>query len=98
MCGARLMVARSTAVANQAEKRHRSFDKSVEEWRRKLSDVQAELDRSLSDGRSSSSDTFRLKAQIDETHESIKALRRENKNLSGACDVSSTTPTLCCNT
>ena len=77
------MCHRSTAIANQAEKRQRGFDKSVDEWRRKLADVQAELERSLADGRSSNSDSFRMRAQLDETHESIEALRRENKNLSG---------------
>ena len=67
------MCHRSTAIANQAEKRQRGFDKSVDEWRRKLADVQAELERSLADGRSSNSDSFRMRAQLDETHESIEA-------------------------
>ena len=48
-----------------------------------IADVQAELDRANSDGRASAAEVYKLKSQIDETHETIEALRRENKNLSG---------------
>ena len=55
----------------------------MSEWRAKLGEVQAELERSLSDGRSTSAECFRTKSQIEEASSSIDALRRENKNLSG---------------
>ena len=74
---------RSQALANQAEKRQRNFDKVIDEWKQKVADLQADLDRSNADGRASAAEVYKLKTQIDETHENIEALRRENKNLSG---------------
>ena len=74
---------RSQALANQAEKRQRNFDKVIDEWKQKVADLQADLDRSNADGRASAAEVYKLKSQIDETHETIEALRRENKNLSG---------------
>ena len=78
-----MCVCRSQALANQAEKRQRGFDKTIDEWKQKVADLQAELERSNAEGRGNAAEVYRLKAQIDETHESIEALRRENKNLSG---------------
>lgn len=73
----------ATAIANQAEKRQRAFDKTVDEWKRKVADLQAELDNAHSECRNSQAQTYTLKSQIEEYSDSIDALRRENKNLSG---------------
>lgn len=74
---------RSTAIANQAEKRQRAFDKTIDEWKRKVADVQSELERSNAEGRGNAAEVYKLRAQMDETGDTIEALRRENKNLSG---------------
>ncbi len=75
----------SQAIANQAEKRQRAFDKTVDEWKTKVADLQAELESSQRDSRTNAAEVYKLRAQIDEGHDSIEALRRENKNLSGQC-------------
>lgn len=76
-------VERSQSIAANSEKQQRSFDKTIDEWKAKVADVQAELERANADGRATAADVYKLKSQIDETHETIEALRRENKNLSG---------------
>ena len=37
----------------------------------------------MAESRASAADVYKMKAQIDEAHDTIEALRRENKNLSG---------------
>ena len=71
------------SIASQAEKRQRQFDKAIEEWRQKCTDLQSELDSASGESRANAAEVFKLKAQIEETHDTIEALRRENKNLSG---------------
>ena len=68
-------------IANQAEKRQRAFDKTVDEWKRKVTDLQTETDTALRDGRSTAADVYKLRAQLDEANEGLEAMRRENKNL-----------------
>jgi len=70
-------------VITQHEKRQRQFDKLIEEWQRKVVDLQTELDKSQKESRSNAADAYKFKAQLDENREVIDALRRENKNLSG---------------
>jgi len=65
----------SALLSNQAEMCERSFDKVVEEWKRKVADLQGELERAHA------AEVYKLRAQLDETLETIEALRRENKNL-----------------
>ena len=62
--------------------RQRAFDKTVDEWKRKCADLQSELENSQRESRGNAAEVYKLKAQIEETHDSIEALRRENKNLS----------------
>ena len=61
------------------------FDKTVDDWKRKVGDLQHELEQALADGRGNAAEVYRLKAQLDEAHDSTEAIRRENKNLSGTC-------------
>jgi len=71
------------AVITQHEKRQRQFDRLVDEWKRKVMDLQIELDNSQKESRSNAAEAYKFKAQLDEDREVIDALRRENKNLSG---------------
>ena len=70
-----------SGIANQAEKRQRSFDKVVDEWKKKVADLQAELDKSQKEQRTVAADVYRLRAQLEEANEATESVRRENKNL-----------------
>merc|ERR1712042_390997 len=73
---------RAQAVAAQAEKKQRGFDKAIDEWKRKVGDLSHELEGANADSRANAAEVFRMKSQVEESHESVEALRRENKNLS----------------
>jgi len=73
----------SQALASQAEKRQRSFDKVVDEWKRKVADLQAELERSQRESRGHAAEVYKLRSQLEESNDSAESLRRDNKNLSG---------------
>jgi len=73
----------TSSVANQAEKRQRSFDKVVDDWKRKVADLQAEVERSQRESRANATEVYKLKAQLEEAADAIEAVRRENKNLTG---------------
>jgi len=77
------VIVQCQAVITQHEKRQRQFDKLVDEWKRKVLDVQTELDNCQKESRSNAADAYKCKTQLDENREVIDALRRENKNLSG---------------
>jgi len=70
-------------VIAQHDKRQRQFDRLVEEWKRKVVDLQTELDNAQKESRSNAAEAYKFKTQLDENREVIDALRRENKNLSG---------------
>merc|ERR1711992_107214 len=42
---------RAQAMANSAEKRQRAFDKTIDEWKRKVADMQHELEQASSESR-----------------------------------------------
>lgn len=65
------------------EKKQRGFDKTVAEWKSKVNDLQLELEAAQKEARSYSAELFRVKAQVEESQDSVEALRRENKNLAG---------------
>lgn len=72
------------AINAQNDKRQRQFDKLIDEWKKKVSDVQLELESSQKEARANASEVYKTKAQLEEAQEVIEGLRRENKNLSGA--------------
>ena len=78
------MSLQAQAISSQAEKRQRAFDKTIDDWKRKVADLQAELENAQRESRSNAAEVYKLRAQIDELMESMEALKRENKNLSGA--------------
>ena len=79
----RLLCIQSTSLASQAEKRQRSFDKVVDDWKRKVADLQAELEKSQRESRGNAAEVYKLRAQLEESSDTIEAVRRENKNLTG---------------
>jgi septal ring factor EnvC (AmiA/AmiB activator) len=73
----------SQSLASQAEKRQRSFDKVIDDWKRKVADLQAELEKSQRESRGTAAEVYKLRAQLEESSDAIEAVRRENKNLTG---------------
>ena len=73
----------STSNANNLEKKQRAFDKTVQEWKTKVKDLEIEIDRSHKETRNYSTELYRVKAQLEEAQDGTESLRRENKNLSG---------------
>lgn len=48
-----------------------------------MNDLQSELENAQKEARGYSAELFRVKAQMEEAHDTVEALRRENKNLAG---------------
>merc|ERR1712077_111155 len=69
------------AAAIITEKRGRTFDKVIGEWKAKHDDLVAEVDASNKECRNYASDLFRVKAGLDETTQQLDVVKRENKNL-----------------
>merc|ERR1711884_747682 len=69
------------AAALITEKRGKNFDKVLGEWQSKAADVSAEVAASQDEGRTYTSELFRLKAAQDEALEQLDIVKRENKNL-----------------
>ena len=72
---------RTHAAAIITEKRGKSFDKVLGEWKAKADDLMAELEACRCESRNYSSEVFRLKAACDESMEQLDVVKRENKNL-----------------
>ena len=53
----------------------------INEWQLKVDDFSTELETSQNEMRNYNSETFRLKACLEETTEQLEVMKRENKNL-----------------
>ena len=62
----------------------KSLEKTVQDWKKKAGDLQAELDMAGGDARSAAAEAFRYKSEIEERDDTIEALRREIRAL-GEC-------------
>ncbi|XP_043200285.1 myosin heavy chain, muscle-like isoform X9 [Amphibalanus amphitrite] len=74
-------VERAQQLAAQMEKKAKSFDKIIAEWKMKVDDVAGELDASQRDCRNYSTELYRVRSTYDESVEQLEAVRRENKSL-----------------
>merc|ERR1712113_702080 len=72
---------RTHAAAVIIDKRSKNFDKVVGEWKVKADDLTAEIEACNSKFRNYSSEVARLKSALEETHEQMDVIKRENKNL-----------------
>ncbi|VDP19816.1 unnamed protein product [Heligmosomoides polygyrus] len=77
---ARSDVDRHLTVIASLEKKQKAFDKIVEDWKRKVDDIQKEIDATNRDSRNTSTEVFKLRSAMDNLTEYIETLRRENKN------------------
>jgi len=73
---------RAQIMANQFDKKQKAFDKTIEDWKIKVEGVQADIERATADGREHQTGVYTLKAQLDESLDSIENMRKENKTLS----------------
>lgn len=78
-----LFLFQANALASALEKKQKSFDKIIAEWKAKVDDLAAELDASQKECRNYSTEVFKVKAAYEENQEALEAVRRENKNLAG---------------
>merc|ERR1739842_154377 len=72
----------SQGLAAAAEKKQRSFEKIIGEWKIKVDEMAHDLDISQSESRNASADLFKMKAKYDEGMEQLDAMQRENRVLS----------------
>jgi len=77
------MFLQAQSISSQAEKRQRAFDKTIDEWKRKVADLQNDLENSQRESRGHAAEVYKLRAQMEELLESMEALKRENKSLAG---------------
>ena len=78
-----MLLLQAQAIAAQADKRQRQFDKTIDEWKEKCEALEQDLDRSQSESRAHAAEIYRLKSQIEEANEQVESLRRDNRNLQG---------------
>lgn len=74
---------KAKAANDQNEKRQKQFDKLIDEWKQKVSDLQTQLESAQKEARSSAAEAYKYKSQLEETTGVIDGLKREVKNLSG---------------
>ncbi|XP_042212117.1 myosin heavy chain, muscle-like isoform X1 [Homarus americanus] len=72
---------RAQNLAIAAEKKQKSFDRIITEWKVKVDDLAVELDSSQKECRNYSSELFRVKASYEENLGTLDSVRRENKGL-----------------
>ena len=81
-----ILLLQSNVNSSTLEKKQRQFDRTIQEWTLKVKELQTEIDTAHTEARGYSAELFRVKAQYEETSDTIEALRRENKNLAGKLD------------
>jgi len=72
----------SQGLAAAAEKKQRSFEKIIGEWKIKVDELAHDLDISQQESRNASAELFKMKAKYDEGMEQVDAMQRENRVLS----------------
>uniref|UniRef100_A0A0K0FNS7 Myosin-2 (inferred by orthology to a C. elegans protein) n=1 Tax=Strongyloides venezuelensis TaxID=75913 RepID=A0A0K0FNS7_STRVS len=69
------------SIINQLDKKQRAFDKICDEWRRRVDDLQNELDAAQRDARIHVTEAHKARTQQDSLIEQVEGLKRENKAL-----------------
>ncbi|PAV91412.1 hypothetical protein WR25_06397 isoform A [Diploscapter pachys] len=72
---------RANQIATSLEKKQKGFDKVIDEWKRKCEALVAEVEQSQRETRAAATETFRLRNQLEESHEQTEAVKRENRAL-----------------
>ncbi|CAL8387093.1 unnamed protein product [Boreogadus saida] len=74
-------VERANGLAANLDKKQRNFDKVLADWKQKYEEGQAELEGSLKEACSLSTEVFKMKNSYEETLDHLETMKRENKNL-----------------
>ncbi|KAM4031324.1 myosin heavy chain, skeletal muscle, adult-like [Anomaloglossus baeobatrachus] len=74
-------VERSNSAAAALDKKQRNFDKVVGDWKQKCEEYQAELELSLKESRSLSTELFKLNNAYEVSLDQLETTKRENKIL-----------------
>merc|ERR1712128_152318 len=72
----------SQGLAAAAEKKQRSFEKIIGEWKIKVDELAHDLDISQQESRNAPAELFKMKAKYDEGMEQVDAMQRDNRVLS----------------
>merc|ERR1712168_1744640 len=72
---------KAIAQATQAEKKMKTMDKTVEEWKQRAEDMQKELDFTQIECRSFLQDAFKLRHEINEHKDKTHDLEKQNKQF-----------------
>jgi len=70
------------ALATASEKKQKTFEKVVVEWKLKVDDLSRDVEATRKECTTYSTELFRVKACYDESIDHLDQMRRENKNLS----------------
>ena len=74
-------VEKANQSAASMEKKQKVFDKLISEWRQKCEDLTMELECSQKESRQFSVESFKVRAQYEESVQVVNSVRRENENL-----------------
>ncbi|KAH1183318.1 hypothetical protein KIL84_004810 [Mauremys mutica] len=72
---------RENSLAAALDEKQRIFDKVLAEWKAKYEESQSELEASLKESWSLSTELFKMKNAYGETLDQLETIKRENKNL-----------------
>lgn len=72
---------KSRTIITQLEKRQRLMEKAMEDWKKRITETEVELENVQKECRIQATEAYRLKGLHDEGLEAIEGLKKENKNL-----------------
>ncbi|VDD93269.1 unnamed protein product, partial [Enterobius vermicularis] len=74
--------ARHLTTVTQLDKKQKAFDKIIDEWKKKVDDLNNDLDMAQKDARTTATDLFKERAATENLNLQVEGLKRENKALS----------------
>ncbi|VDK24377.1 unnamed protein product [Anisakis simplex] len=78
---ARKQAERNATIVEQLDKKQKAFDKTIEEWKRKVDDANQELQMAQKESRTLSADLFSEQSINDNFQMQVDGLRRESDTL-----------------
>lgn len=67
----RFFILQANAIASSLEKKQKTFDKITDEWRAKCDAMVVEMENVQRDQRMAATETFKLRAALDEADEQV---------------------------
>lgn len=76
-----LQVDASQQLSVTYERKLKTLDKVVTDWKTKVEDLSQQLEDTQKENRENAAQVFRLNSQLDQAKDEMESLRKENKNL-----------------